>query len=69
MCISCFSSGWRIYERAAERARHLIETHVPLPLPDGAAEAMRAIVEEAERELGVQGARPLRASASEGGRA
>ena len=61
--------GSTIYERATERARHIIETHVPLPLPAGVAEALRTIVEEAERELGVQGVRPLRGSANEGGRA
>jgi len=42
-----------IHERATAKAREILETHVPTPLPPGAAEAMRAIVEDAERELGV----------------
>jgi trimethylamine--corrinoid protein Co-methyltransferase len=61
--------GTTIYERAAARARKLIESHVPLPLPEGAAATMRAIVEGAERELGVRGVRPLGTGTSEGGRA
>ena len=42
-----------IHERATAKAREILETHVPTPLPPGAAQAMRAIVEDAERELGV----------------
>jgi len=42
-----------IHERATAKAREILETHVPTPLPPGAAAAMRAIVEDAERELGV----------------
>jgi len=44
-----------IHERATAKAREILETHVPTPLPPGAAQAMRAIVEDAERELGVAG--------------
>ena len=58
-----------IYERAAARARDLIETHVPLPLPDGVGERLRAIVEDAEQELGVRGVRPDWTGADQGGRA
>ena len=41
------------YERATREARRILETHVPDPLPKGAAEQMRSIVAETERELGV----------------
>jgi len=44
-----------IHERATAKAREILETHVPTPLPPGAAQAMRAIVEDAERHLGVAG--------------
>jgi trimethylamine--corrinoid protein Co-methyltransferase len=36
--------------KAIERARELIETHTPYPLPDGAPDAIRRIVEEFEQE-------------------
>ena len=42
-------------ERATARAREILETHVPTPLPEGAAAEMRAIVADAERVLGVAG--------------
>jgi trimethylamine--corrinoid protein Co-methyltransferase len=42
-----------ISERARQRAREILETHVPTPLPDGAAAEMRAIVAAADREAGV----------------
>ena len=42
-----------MYQRAIEEARHILETHKPDPLPDGVLAALRAIVEEAEEELGV----------------
>jgi trimethylamine--corrinoid protein Co-methyltransferase len=50
--------GTTIYGRATEKARHLIEEHRRYPLPEGAAEALRTLVEEAERELGVRGVQP-----------
>ena len=37
-------------DRAVERAREIIETHTPYPLPDGAADEIRAIVERFEAE-------------------
>jgi trimethylamine--corrinoid protein Co-methyltransferase len=37
-------------QKATERARELIETHQPYPLPDGAADEIRRIVEDFERE-------------------
>ena len=43
-----------IYQRSLEEAKYILENHQPDPLPDGAAEAIRAIVEEAEAELGVR---------------
>jgi trimethylamine--corrinoid protein Co-methyltransferase len=42
-----------IYQRALAEARHILETHKPDPLPNDVLAAMRAIVEEAEEELGV----------------
>ena len=44
-----------LHERATARAREILETHVPTPLPEGAAEAMRAIIADAEKHLGVTG--------------
>ena len=41
-----------IAERATARAREILETHVPTPLPEGAAEEMQAIIRDAEGELG-----------------
>ncbi len=42
-----------ITERAAEEARHILETHKPDPLPDDVLSTLRSIVEEAEEELGI----------------
>lgn len=42
-----------LYQRAMEQARHILETHKPKPLPDGAAATIRSIVEEAEAEMNV----------------
>ena len=42
-----------MYERAMEEVRYILENHKPDPLPDGAAEKIRTIVEESEAELGV----------------
>lgn len=36
--------------RAVARAKELIETHQPYPLPDGASEAIRTVVEDFEKE-------------------
>ncbi len=46
--------GKDLTERAYEEAIHIMETHKPDPLPAGAAEEMRRIVEEAEEEYGVK---------------
>jgi trimethylamine--corrinoid protein Co-methyltransferase len=45
-----------LHERATARAREILETHVPTPLPAGAAAEMAAIIADAERHLGVTGA-------------
>ena len=46
-----------IYERACEKAREILETHQPDPLPDSVLSEIRSIIEDAEKELGVyQGA-------------
>jgi trimethylamine--corrinoid protein Co-methyltransferase len=38
-------------DRAYEKARYLLATHQPLPLPEGAAEYMAAVIRESEAEL------------------
>ena len=42
------------YAKALARAIEIMETHQPEPLPDGAAERIRSIVEEAEKEVSVK---------------
>ena len=42
-----------LHERALVKARAILETHVPDPLPDGVPEKLAAIIAAAERELGV----------------
>ena len=42
-----------IYQRACEKAREILETHEPDPLPDNVLSEIRSIIEEAEKELGV----------------
>ncbi len=42
-----------LYQRSLEKARHILETHKPDPLPENVLKDIRAIVEEAEAELGV----------------
>ena len=42
-----------IHERATEKAREILETHEPLPVPEAGREEMRAIIAEAEKHLGV----------------
>ena len=46
-----------IHARAAEEARHILETHKPDPLSNDVRATLRRIVEEAEKELGVSGPR------------
>jgi trimethylamine--corrinoid protein Co-methyltransferase len=38
-------------ERAYEKARDIIKNHKPMPLVDGAAETMSAIIEEYETKI------------------
>jgi len=45
--------GDDVYQRALGKARQLLETHEPLPLPDGVPDELRRIITGAERELGV----------------
>jgi trimethylamine--corrinoid protein Co-methyltransferase len=45
--------GNDIYQRATEKAREILETHKPEPLPEGVLSNLRSIVEEAEAEMGV----------------
>jgi trimethylamine---corrinoid protein Co-methyltransferase len=41
-----------MYGRALARAREILETHVPEPLPDDVRQRIRGIVDDADRELG-----------------
>ena len=43
-----------IQDRALAKARTILETHVPDPLPDGVAAELAEIIRGAERELGVE---------------
>jgi len=45
------TGGRDLTTRAYEEAARILDTHTPLPLPAGAAEAMREIIEEYEAEL------------------
>jgi len=45
--------GTDMYERASARAREILETHEPDPLPQDVLETIRSIVDGAEEELGV----------------
>jgi len=42
-----------IYAKATEKAREILETHKPEPLPEDVRKKIRLIVEKAEAELGV----------------
>lgn len=41
------------YQRAIEKARWILENHQPQPLPDRVSTAIRRIVVETEKELGI----------------
>lgn len=41
-------------ERANEEALKILENHKPIPLPEAAGKEIRAIIEEAEYEIGVR---------------
>ena len=49
------SGSTTMYERALAEARRILETHQPDPLPEGVPEKLKAIIDDAERELGLQG--------------
>jgi len=42
------------YERAAQKARWILQNHKPEPLPDDVLATIRSIVVETEREMGVK---------------
>jgi len=42
-----------LHQRATEKARQILETHQPEPLPDNVLAKLRSIIEEAEEELGI----------------
>jgi trimethylamine--corrinoid protein Co-methyltransferase len=46
-----------LYERASAKAREILETHQPDPLPGGVLSTIRSIIEGAEEELGVNKAK------------
>ena len=41
-------------ERAREEALKILENYKPIPLPEGAAREIRAVIEEAEYEIGIR---------------
>ena len=43
--------GTDMYQRALMRAREILETHVPQPLPEDVRQRLRGIVDDADREL------------------
>ena len=43
--------GTDMYQRAQGRAREILETHVPEPLPDDVRQRLRKIVDDTDREL------------------
>ncbi len=45
--------GSDIYQRSTEKAREILETHKPEPLPEGVLSTIRSIIEETEEEMGV----------------
>jgi trimethylamine---corrinoid protein Co-methyltransferase len=45
--------GLDIYEKSWEKAKHILATHRPKPLPQNVRATIRSIVEETEEELGV----------------
>ncbi len=55
----CMREDWQaagatdIHQRALEEARTILENHKPDPLPADVLATIRAIVEEAEAELGI----------------
>ncbi len=42
-----------IYDRATEKARQILDTHRPEPLPESVSAELRAIIADAEKDLGV----------------
>ena len=48
------SGGKSMTERAYEEANAILNSYQPEPLPDSTVEALRAIVEEAEKEYGLK---------------
>lgn len=47
------SGSLDLYARSMAAARHLLKNHVPEPLPEETTQRLRAIVEDAERTLGI----------------
>lgn len=45
------SGGKALAERAYEEAMHIVENHEPISLPAGAAETMKAIIDDYEAAL------------------
>ena len=45
--------GTDIYQRACQKARKILETHQPDPLPDSVSAEIRSIIVESEKELGI----------------
>lgn len=47
------AGGTDIYQKAAEKAKNILESHKPEPLPNDVSTNIRAIIAETEDELGV----------------
>ena len=56
------SGGENIHDKAWEKAKHILKTHKPEPLPSDVLSTIRSIVEETEAELGVSKKRKTAAS-------
>jgi trimethylamine--corrinoid protein Co-methyltransferase len=51
------AGGKDLHQRAQEEARHILATHAPEPLPDGAAREIREIVDMADAAAAEEGPR------------
>jgi trimethylamine--corrinoid protein Co-methyltransferase len=48
------SGSTDIHRRALDKAKNILETHKPDPLPDDVLATLRSIIEETEEELGIK---------------
>jgi trimethylamine--corrinoid protein Co-methyltransferase len=43
-----------IHQKAMDKVKHILETHIPEPLPQDVLDKIRAIVKETEKEMGIK---------------